>query len=74
MRFIIAPVSLPVAGRSTHFRRCSLYSDLMTKFGETFHRRTLPDECVPFSSHEGRILFVESLKSNGLEGYTHELF
>jgi len=35
----------------------------------TFYRRPLPDNAIPFSSIEGRRLFSEALASGGLDGY-----
>lgn len=40
--------------------------------GESFHRRVLPDECVAFSSSEGRRLFKEAL--NSVENYMQIYF
>ena len=36
---------------------------------DTFYRRPLPDNAIPFSSAEGRRIFGEALASGGLDGY-----
>lgn len=43
--------------------------NMNTPVSTTFYKRPLPDDCVPFASEKGRLLFHEALTAGTMAGY-----